>query len=191
MSGLEKLLRRLNPDREAVLRRYEQLRTRLMVFFSHRGCAFADDLADKTLDRLTAKLDTGAQITPEDIERYAIGIAKHVYQEGRRNPLNSAEPIENPNTGQPIEIRSRDAGALQHLVDGAARRCANKCLSGKLTEEERWLILGYYKDGWHQQVENRKRMAETLGITADGLRTRAMRILKKLSECAKKCLDGK
>ncbi len=190
MSGVEQLLRRLNPDRELALRQYDKLRNRLMVFFNHRGCAFADELADETLDRLAAKLDTGAEIDPNDIERYAIGIAKHVHQEGVRNPLNSAQPIEDTSTGEAIEVGSHDIEVLQQLIGQAARRCRNKCLANNLTDEERGLILEYYKDDWRQQVESRKRLAATLSLSPEGLRSRASRILKELKACARKCLDG-
>jgi RNA polymerase sigma factor (sigma-70 family) len=191
MSGLEQLLRMLNSNQDLALRRYEQLRNRLMMFFNHRGYGPADHMADETLDRLAAKLVAGAELGPGDFERYAVGIARNVWQESGRKPLNSAEPIEDPQTSKTIEIRAPNTEPLQRLVDQAIRKCKDKCLSEILTEQERWLILEYYKDDWHDQVESRKRIAETLGISADGLRTRSMRILKKLNECARKCLDGK
>lgn len=167
---------------------YTQLRNRLMMYFNRRGCAAADDLADETLYRLTAKLAAGVEIAPDDIERYVISIARNIWHETSRNPLNFAEPIEDPQTGKPMEISSHDEESLQRLVDEATRKCRDKCLAIKLTEEERHLILEYYKDDWHEQVESRKRLLKTLNISKGTLGSTASRILEKLETCMKKCL---
>lgn len=171
---------------------YEMLRERLLVFFSRRSRAFADELADETLFRLTVRLSAEAEFPAEDIERYAVGIARNVWHENNRNPLHAAEPVEDSTTGEASPfVSSHDVAALSGLLEEAARRCAKKCLAKQLTVEERALILGYFKDDWHEQVKARKRLAGSLNLTDEGLRARAMRILKKLSTCAKKCLDGK
>lgn len=170
---------------------YNRLRKRLIMFFDRRGCPSADDLADETLFRLLAKLQSGAEASTLNLEAYALGIAKNVWHENNRNPLHTADSLENPTTGQPLEIPSHDHEVLWHLTDEALRRCVNRCLGNKLTEDERRLILNYFKDNWREQVKNRKRLAEELGMTDVGLRVKVMRILRKLNACTTKCLNGK
>ena len=50
------LLAWLDPDRDRAAHKYETVRTRLIKIFSCRGCGVADDLADETINRVTAKL---------------------------------------------------------------------------------------------------------------------------------------
>lgn len=170
---------------------YNRLRKRLIMFFDRRGCASADDLADETVFRLLTKLKSSTEDLTVNLEAYALGIAKNVWHENNRNPLHRADTLESQTADQPIEIASQNASEiLRHLLDEAARRCVDLCLNKKLTENERYLILNYFKDNWHEQAESRKRLAKELGITPDGLRIKALRILRKLSNCAKKCLNG-
>src|SRR3954470_6544159 len=53
----ERLLAWLNDDREQAARTYENLRRRLIRMFISRGCYEAEDVADKTFDRVIRKLD--------------------------------------------------------------------------------------------------------------------------------------
>ena len=46
----------LNPDFERAGEEYERLRFRLCRFFSLRGCNFADELADETINRVVLKI---------------------------------------------------------------------------------------------------------------------------------------
>src|SRR6187399_22038 len=77
--GFERLLDHLNADREAAGRIYEQLRRRLVRFFEGRRCAFPDEHADETLNRVARKLDAGDTI--QDVTTYVIGIARMVVKE--------------------------------------------------------------------------------------------------------------
>ena len=64
------------------------------------------------------------------------------------------------------------------------------CLEGCLRElpaESRKLIVGYYTGG----VEDRKRLANRLGLTYTNLKTRAHRIRNELSGCLEKCIARK
>ena len=52
---------------------------------------------------------------------------------------------------------------------------------------DRKLILSYY-EGAATKIENRKQMAESLGISVNGLRIRVHRIREKLEKCITACL---
>src|SRR6202021_3190124 len=58
--------------------RYEQLRSKLIFFFSRRLLAFPEDLADEVLDRLAYRLSRHTEIV--SAEAFALGIARHVAQ---------------------------------------------------------------------------------------------------------------
>ncbi|MFN0112100.1 MAG: RNA polymerase sigma factor [Blastocatellia bacterium] len=173
-----------------------QLRKRLIEFFRHRNCKFTDDLADETLYRLRAKQDAGTEIPAADIERYAIGIAKNVWHEGIRNPLNFSDPVDDLQSDNATEKKlqpkalKREAIQEQQLLDEAEELCLNKCLN-KLPNKERRLILEYYKDGWHEQSENRKRLMKTMDISSGTLASKVARIREILRKCIQRCLGVK
>jgi hypothetical protein len=62
---------------------YEQLRSKLIFFFSRRLLQFPEDLADEVLDRLAYRLSQGVEIV--SVEAFALGIARHVAQEQARS----------------------------------------------------------------------------------------------------------
>jgi DNA-directed RNA polymerase specialized sigma24 family protein len=80
--GFERLLDHLHPDRDIAGRTYEQLRRRLVRFFEGRRCAFPEEHADESLNRVARKLDAGETI--QDVTTYVIGIARMVVKEVAR-----------------------------------------------------------------------------------------------------------
>jgi hypothetical protein len=50
------------------------------------------------------------------------------------------------------------------------------------------MILSYYEGKERVKIENRKRMAETLGVPMNSLRIRVHRIREKLENCLVNCL---
>jgi len=58
------LLAQLDGDREQAAIRYEALRRKLLKFFEWRGCAFTEELADDTIDRIARSLE-GGRADPE------------------------------------------------------------------------------------------------------------------------------
>jgi DNA-directed RNA polymerase specialized sigma24 family protein len=65
--------------------------------------------------------------------------------------------------------------------------CLDRCI-GELTPANRELILEYYREEKQAMIDNRKRMAESLGITLNALRVRADRIRSNLEKCVINCL---
>jgi DNA-directed RNA polymerase specialized sigma24 family protein len=65
--------------------------------------------------------------------------------------------------------------------------CLDRCLA-KLTPANRELILEYYRGEKQAMTENRKKLAERMGITLNALRVRADRIRSNLEKCVFSCL---
>lgn len=77
-----KFLRWLSEDDDLAVREYQQIRTKLIRFFVHKGCMDADSLFDKTVDIVIAKIDSCEQYaTPL---AYCYGVARNVWYQDTR-----------------------------------------------------------------------------------------------------------
>jgi DNA-directed RNA polymerase specialized sigma24 family protein len=179
--ALSRLLAGLHDDRERAGEAYEALRRTLVKFFDWRGATHPDECADETLDRLARKLDEGATI--DDPGRFARGIARLVLLERWRRPDARLRPADDSRLAQvpapvppePPEAQPRDG-------------CFERCL-GELPEEGRRLILGYYAHSGRVRIEARKRLADSMRLTENALRSRAQRIRDRLERCTARCLE--
>jgi DNA-directed RNA polymerase specialized sigma24 family protein len=52
----------------------------------------------------------------------------------------------------------------------------------ELSAESREMILTYYQGDGHKKIENRRALAEKLGIPQNALRSRAVRLREKLKK---------
>ena len=75
------LLAQLDSDRDAAGERYQRIRDKLISFFRWRGCATAEEYADRTIDRAARRLEEGAEITARDPYLYFHGVALNVLRE--------------------------------------------------------------------------------------------------------------
>src|SRR6478672_6028424 len=78
-SSFDQFLGVLDSTRDRAGQKYEDLRIRVVKFFEWRACRFADDLADRTLDRVIQKVGSG--VTIDDHANYAYGVARFIYLE--------------------------------------------------------------------------------------------------------------
>ena len=65
--------------------------------------------------------------------------------------------------------------------------CLEQC-AGNLEPPNREIITRYYVGKEREKIENRRALAEELGITMNALSIRACRIRDKLEACVKQCL---
>lgn len=175
--GLERLLGLLDPDPARAARRYGHLRRRLERLFEWRGARFPEDLADETITRVARRLEEGVEIRSDDPFRYFCGVAHLVYKEvlrERRRDRALRDPSGWP--GQDPEEEDPEAERMTWL---------NDCLEA-LAPESRALILSYHEGERRERIENRKAMAERLGIPLNALRIRVHRIRAKLERCVRK-----
>lgn len=65
--------------------------------------------------------------------------------------------------------------------------CLEKC-AAKLEPASREIIISYYAGAERAKINNRRAMAEKLGVSPNALSIRACRIREKLEICIGKCL---
>jgi DNA-directed RNA polymerase specialized sigma24 family protein len=177
--GFAHLLARLDADADRAAAEYERLRLTLVKFFDWRGAWPPDECADETIDRLVAKLELETSI--DDVRRYAYGIARLVLLERLRRQAQT--PIdEHPDLSNLRAPSLATATAPLH-------ECFERCLAA-LPDETRALVLGYYVAEGHAKIENRRRLARSMGISDNALRSRVQRIRDGLERCAHACADA-
>jgi RNA polymerase sigma factor (sigma-70 family) len=174
--AFRKFLARLDPDPARAGVEYERLRMMLLKFFDWRGAHFPEDCVDETLNRVIRKLDRDESI--EEVFSYCHGIARLVFLESRkRREVSQAEVVDRlPGTAFRVD-NERDEERME---------CFEQCLD-ELSLESRQLIFQYYSEDKRKKIDNRKELAESLGIPSNALRSRAQRIRKRLEECIEHC----
>jgi len=175
--GLTRLLALLDPEPGRAARRYGHLRRRLERLFEWRGARFPEDLTDETITRVARRLEEGVEIRSEDPFRYFCGVAHLVYKEVLRERRRESS-IQDP-ASWPLQEAPENEDP-----DDERMACLNECLAA-LPPESRELILTYHEGERRERIENRKAMAERLGIPLNALRIRVHRVRSKLERCVR------
>jgi DNA-directed RNA polymerase specialized sigma24 family protein len=178
--AFDSLLAHLDPDKERAGQEYLKLRRKVVVFFECRGCLHAEDHADETINRLAIKYTEGATI--QDPHTYCFGVARMIYLEILKRREKERLMLNQVSLLQPTDEEDE---AFDPRVD-----CFEDCLS-KLSHESRNMMIGYYQGEKHARIENRKNLAERMGIPLNSLRIRAYRIRAGLEECIRECMEEK
>jgi DNA-directed RNA polymerase specialized sigma24 family protein len=168
--GFERLLQKLSPNRDLAALEYERLRFRLTKLFQWKGRTDAEDLADRTLDRLARRLEDGEQIDP--VYSYCCGIARMLLLEAHREKERQSGAIEQLVSTQSSDT-SRDSLPLDVLL---------QCLR-KLPDDTRAMVLEYYQGDKRLLIDQRKALAHRLGIPINALRLRINRVRIQLERC--------
>jgi DNA-directed RNA polymerase specialized sigma24 family protein len=173
--AFDSLLDWLDEDREQAGQKYEKIRLRLIKIFTCRGCAEAEDLADETIDRVVSKLEEVGTRYEGDPALYFYGVAQKLHLEYLRR--SHPKPVPPPVSVETAADRE------------AEYECLDRCVE-KLSPENRDLVLRYYAEEKHARIEDRKKLADELGIAVNALRIRAHRIRLVLQNCVKVCLEN-
>lgn len=163
----------LDPDRERAAKRYEEIRRRLIKFYTCRNCTAPEDLTDETINRVARKVQEGLKETyVGDTAPYFYGVAHKVYLEHvkKRSP---ALPPPAPRATEEVE--------REHA-------CLDQCME-KLQPRNRELIREFYQAEKQAKIEHRKELAMRMGISPNALRIQAHRIRVLLHECLRQCLS--
>lgn len=174
--SLERLLDLLDENRDAAARRYRHLRQRLIRLFEWRGARFPDDLADETISRVARRLDDGVEIRSDDPYRYFCGVAHMVFKEVLRERKRD-RVLQDPASWPPSVADEPEAGDARMEV-------LQECL-GELGDEQRKLLLDYHEGERRERIENRRAIAERLGVELNALRIRVHRMRLKLEQCVR------
>jgi DNA-directed RNA polymerase specialized sigma24 family protein len=178
-SAFDKFLACLDPDRERAGERYLQLRHSLLRILEWKGSHTPEELADEIVNRVCRKIDEGERI--DDIFKYCHAVLNFVFRESLKKP------------GLKLEQEDDDEHSFSQIAapkpeeEDARMACLESCLS-KLPAENRDLIVSYYEGDQRAKIENRKRLAAELEISAHNLEVRASRIREKLQDCVGDCL---
>lgn len=169
--------------------KYLEMRRRLVSYFDRKSCAAPDEMADETLNRVARRLEEEGAITDTTPAHYSYIVAKFVFLEYLRRSERSqvslddmtasAHPHLNPAT---IADGNGDAEEHEERLD-----CLEKCLKN-LDAGNQELIVKYYQGEQRTKIENRRALAEQLGITVNALSVRACRLRDRLESCVDKCL---
>jgi DNA-directed RNA polymerase specialized sigma24 family protein len=177
--AFEKLLSKLNPDRERAGEEYELLRLKLLEYFRSRACQCAEELADETLNRLAKKNMEGEEI--RDVLRYTHGLAHWVWMEFLRKP--GARPVSFEDL--PVAPFVLPTSILQKEREA----CFHYCLRA-LPARDRELVVEYWDHRKQTNREARRELAERMQITMIAMRIRISRIKDKLEACFYNCLEN-
>lgn len=179
-SAYDRFLICLDPDRARADERYLQLRCSLLRILEWKGSQTPQEHADEVIDRVCRKIDEEEQI--DDIFKYCHAVLNFVFLESLKKP------------GLKLVRKDEDEQGLFRIAapdpeeEDALMACLKKCL-GKLSTEKRNLIVEYYEGNQRIKIENRRRLAAELEISAHTLEVRASRIRENLKNCARDCLN--
>jgi DNA-directed RNA polymerase specialized sigma24 family protein len=169
------LLAHLDGDREQAGIKYEALRCKLLKFFEWRGCAFSEELADETINRIARNLEKGEQI--RNFTAYCVGIARNVFLENLRTRKREEafQSMPTPSLAASDEPDQR-------------RECLERCLRD-LPGPDLRLIVEYYQQDKRTRIALRRDLAARLGIPLNALRIRTHRIRAQLERCVEQCMQ--
>lgn len=180
--GFALLLSNLDPVADKASEKYEELRIRLVHYF-RLSCAcpqaWADALADKTIDRIALKLEQGTQV--EKIGAYALATARYIW-------LENKDVLREQNLGDEL-IDIPDQAQVDEESD-ERYLCLKQCLDTDIKDKaDRDIILKYYDAAkGEKNKDHRKKLAQSLSILPGALKVRAFRLRKILEECIRECL---
>lgn len=166
----------LSPDQAHAARKYLDLRQEMVKLFIRKGCAHADELADRTLDRVVsiAHLEPGKYSSAIAL---CCGVARNVWLEYLRE--KTPESLEDDCIAAPQFL---DEEFSEQEV-----RCLSYCLE-QLSIRDRDLIVKYHQFQGRERIHIRKQLADTFG-GVNKLRIAAYRIRLRLHDCVSTCVQ--
>ena len=160
--AFDRLLARLDPDRENAGRAYEQLRDYLIKFFQMHTPLDAEQWADTVLDRVARRNE---EMEIANITAFTWGVARlvrtEVFRATRKHVAleNHAELQHVPKTEDEIDLAQRSK-----KLGGIVRR---------LPASDVKLLLCWYSSC--EKASQRQQLALSLGVSVTSLRVRAHR----------------
>jgi RNA polymerase sigma factor (sigma-70 family) len=176
-----KLLELLAPDRDLAGEEYERLRRALVKFFLARRCQRPEDLADQTFDRVADRIEKGEEI--QNLAAYCFGLARRLAIESLKR-----ESKQNDATWELDRMLEREEAPADRREE--EYECLEHCLQ-KLSQDNRELLLQYYRGVKRTKIDSRSALAKRLGYSPNTLRVRVYRLRATLEDCIQQCLYKK
>lgn len=147
------------------------------MYFDRKRARSPDELADETLNRVSRRLEEQGSITDTPAARYCYIVARFVFLEYAREERG--------------RMTTGDALVSAPGTEAADEReklfaCLERCLE-RLDAGDRALILDYYVGEQRAKLDQRRRIADRLHLTANALSIRACRIRNRLEDCVLAC----
>jgi len=186
-SAFRKFLAWLDGGQDSRGEKYLEMRGRLVRYFDRRNCFPADDLADETLNRVARRLEEEGAISEGPPARYCYIVAKFVLLEHvrrSRSQVSAEESDFSLAVSSVTRVPSTTERETEQMLD-YLEHCLEKLVVG-----DRELILGYYRGELREKIEQRRELAERLGLTINALSIRACRIRDRLEDCVRRSTQG-
>lgn len=183
--AFNRLLVWLDEGSDSQGQKYLEMRARLVSYFDRKNCSAPDELADQTFNRIARRLEEEG-ITEDDAPaRYCYIVARFVFLEyWRRKQKEQAMLTYLGNLGHANSSIDEAGDQRQKLLS-----CLERCLE-TLDSTQREIIARYYSGQEREKINNRRELAQHLGISPDALTIRACRIRDKLEACVSRCLNA-
>ena len=179
-----RLLRWLDQGSDSGGQKYLETCRRLVGYFDRKGCSAPEDLADETLNRVARRVEEEGTIESEIPAKYCYIMARFVFLEylrGREKEETLRRQLQ-PSSSDALEDQDSRV-QRERMLD-----CLDQC-TGKLDSTNHELILRYYFGRERVKIENRRALADSLGISMNALSIRACRIRDKLEVCVSQCVN--
>ena len=188
--ALQRLLNWLDDGANSDGYAYVAMRRRLRDYFDRKNCQAADDLADETLTRVARRLEEEGITRDDTPARYCYIVARFVFLEHLREikahrllAQGSGDVVPQPFT-PPAADAAEATGAQETLL-----ACLQKCVE-ELDQLNQKIITLYYIGSERAKIDNRRNLAESLGLTQNALTIRACRIRTRLDACVRRCASA-
>ena len=186
-ADLSRLLLRLDADSAIAWEKYRSLHSRLTKFFEWNQCAFPEELADETLDRVARK---PADEVIRDVAEFVIGVARNIRLEAYKKSKRESHIDDWVGGGESLtDHRDREAEIISTLDHQRRLKALQECLNS-LKASDRGLVLDYYTAENEKHKEHRQKIAKGVGLTMIALRVRANRLRDKLEGCVTSTLEA-
>ena len=191
-AAFDRLLHQLDPDREQAGLKYEAIRQKLTNLFRWRGCLDPEEYVDETIDRVTRRLQEGAEVHARDPYLYFHGVALNVLREHwkktQKHGLTALEEL--PAAQSPAENPiARQEEESERLEQETRLDCLNSCVEG-LPRQQLEIVTQYHQEKGGTKIAQRNELARKLNIPLNALRIRVYRIRSELENCIGTCVKN-
>lgn len=180
-AAFDRLLAWLDEGIDSRGERYLEMRARLVDYFGRRNCHSPEDLADETLNRVARRLEETGSIDDVVPARYCYIVAKFVFLESLRDPGRKELVAQG---AEAVAAQTADGRAEDERMFACLEQCLQSCAAA-----DRATILDYYRTTSGSARENRRQLAQKLGITPNSLAIRACRVRSRLEGCVRACVS--
>jgi len=187
--AFDELLKWLDEGVNSSGQQYLEMRRRLVAYFDRKNCPAPDELADETLNRVARRLKEEGTTLTDAPAHYCYIVARFVLLEFLRKEQPHETINEKPLFKQTSQVSTPPEVIEEHEENEKRWDCLERCI-GTIGADSRTLIVGYYHGQQRSKIENRRAMAEKLGISVNALSIRACRIRGQLEECIQRCMNG-